>query len=157
MALFALLVSIFLLLHLPSISRLSFLRSRKDKARLALAVGFLFAGALHFITPERYLKMIPPFLPWPQALNYLAGFFEILGAVGLLMPRFQRAAAYGLVALLLAVFPANIFVAVNNLQVEGLPGAAWYYWVRLPFQFVFIAWALWCTKPEGVASLRSPQ
>lgn len=148
MSLFALLVAVLAMLHLPPANRLRYLRSRRDKARVALAVGFLFSGSLHFLSPDRFVQMMPPYLPWHLELVYLSGFFEMLGAVGLLIPRFQRAAGYGLVALLIAVFPANVHVAVNGLQVEGLPSAGWYYWLRLPFQLVFIWWALWSTKPE---------
>ena len=80
---------------------------------------FIFAGVSHFAAPDTFLKMMPDFLPAHLALVYLSGIFEIAGRAGLLIPRFQRLAAWGLVALLIAVLPANINVAVNNMQLGG--------------------------------------
>lgn len=148
MSLFGLMVAVFLLLHIPPLGRLGFLRSRRDKARAAMAAGFLFTGSLHLVTPERFVAMVPPFLPWPLELVYISGFFELAGAIGLLIPRLRRAAGWGLAALMLAIFPANIHVAVSGGSVEGLPSTPVYYWVRLLFQPVFIWWALWSTVPE---------
>ncbi|MFQ5927598.1 MAG: DoxX family protein [Terriglobia bacterium] len=152
MLVFVLLVGLFALLHLPPLSRLAFLRSRKDKASVAMALMFMFTGTDHFLHSQRYVAMMPPYLPWPLELVYLSGFFELLGAVGLLIRWVRRWAGYGLALLLLVVFQANVYVAVKGLAVEGLPSSAWYYWVRLPFQFIFIGWALWCSRPELIGS-----
>lgn len=103
--------------------------------RWALAVFFVLAGLNHFRDPAFYLAMMPPVLPFPSALNVLAGVFEVAGGVGVLVPRTQRLAGWGLIALLIAVFPANVYAA---LQGELAP--PWALWARLPFQALFLAW-----------------
>ncbi len=148
MSLLAFMLMVFALLHVPLLGRLRYLKTRRAKARVALSVGFLFTGSLHFLTPDRFVAMIPPFLLWHLELVYLIGFFELAGAVGLQVPKIQRAAGWGLAALLVAVFPANVYVAVSGLSVAGLPANPLYYWFRLPIQAVFIWWALWCSKCE---------
>lgn len=107
--------------------------------RWALAVFFVLAGLNHFRDPAFYLSMMPPVLPFPQVLNGLAGVFEILGGVGVLVPRTQRFAGWGLIALLIAVFPANIYAALNG-SIAGLDAPPWTLWARLPFQALFLAW-----------------
>jgi len=110
-----------------------------------LCALFVLAGLNHFIDPALYLKIMPPYLPWHLLLVYLSGFFEIALGVLLLIPAFTRAAAWGLVALLVAVFPANIHMAVNpQLYPEIHPSALW---LRLPLQAVLMAWAYWYTRP----------
>lgn len=141
-----LMLAVFALLHLSGVRALAPFRTRRDKAAVAMAALFFFTGADHFLHPARYVAMIPPALPAPLALTYISGLFELAGALGLSFPRTRRWAAWGLVALLIAVFPANIYVAFAGLTVEGLPTARWYYWARLPIQFVFLAWAWWLTK-----------
>ncbi|QFS47064.1 DoxX family membrane protein [Nostoc sphaeroides CCNUC1] len=89
---------------------------------------------------------MPPQLPYPLELVYLSGFYEILGGIGLLVPPVSQAAAWGLIALFIAVFPANINMAVNHIQLEHIPDSPWVQVVRLPFQAVLIAWAWWYTK-----------
>lgn len=146
MALFFLLVSVFAVTSLPLLQRIPFLQTARDRAAFALAVGFFMTGVMHFMTTDRYLGMMPPWLPWHIELVYLSGIFEIMGALGLLFRSTRRVAAYGLAALLVAVSPANLHVAMSGGHVEGLPTGAWYYWLRLPFQAVFIGWALWCAR-----------
>jgi uncharacterized membrane protein len=107
--------------------------------RWALAVFFVVAGLNHFRDPAFYLSMMPPVLPFPGVLNVLAGVFEILGGIGVLVPRTQRFAGWGLIALLIAVFPANIYAALNG-SIAGLDAPSWTLWARLPFQALFLAW-----------------
>jgi uncharacterized membrane protein len=114
--------------------------------RYLLAVLFIVAGSLHFIFPEPYIRIIPPFLPAPRLLVLVSGIAEIAGGAGLLIPYFERAAAYGLVLLLLAVFPANIYMAVIHVQFPGLLGKSWAQWLRLALQIPLIWWALQYTK-----------
>jgi len=113
-----------------------------------LGVAFIAAGANHFVQPERYTRIMPPYLPWPHELVLISGVFELLGGVCLLIPRLQVAAAWGLIALLVAVFPANVYMALHpEVGAElfpNLPPVVW--WWRLPFQAVFIAWAYWFTQ-----------
>jgi uncharacterized membrane protein len=117
-----------------------------------LAVAFVAAGANHFVQAERYVRIVPAYLPWPDGLVWVSGVFEVLGGVGLLVPRLRVAAAWGLIALLVAVFPANVYMALNpEVGAELFPALpAWAWWARLPFQGVFIAWAYWFTRtPTG--------
>lgn len=116
--------------------------------QVILSASMVIVGVLHFAKPDPFVKIVPDFLPYPLALVYISGFFEILGGVGLLIPQVSRAAAWGLIALFIAVFPANINMTVNNIQLEGIPHNQVLYWVRLPFQAVLIAWAWWFTKEE---------
>jgi uncharacterized membrane protein len=112
-----------------------------------LCVFFVLAGLNHFINPDFYVKSMPPYLPWHLFLVYFSGFFEIALGVLLIVPAFTRIAAWGLIGLLLAVFPANIQMAINpQLYSEINPLALW---LRLPLQAVFIAWAYWYTRAAG--------
>jgi uncharacterized membrane protein len=113
------------------------------------AAGFVTAGSLHFIRPEPYVRIMPPYLPWHRQLVALSGFFEILGGLGLLIPLLRRAAAWSLVALLVAVFPANVYMATNSPDAGAASIAPMLLWGRLPLQFVLMWWVLWCTRPRG--------
>jgi uncharacterized membrane protein len=116
---------------------------------IALVVAAFFyigAGTLHFLKPESYLRIVPPYIPWHPAMVEVSGFFEILGGVGLLIPRTRRAAAWGLVALLIAVFPANLYMATNPVQAGAGSIAPALRWGRLPLQLILIWWVLWCTR-----------
>jgi uncharacterized membrane protein len=118
--------------------------------RYLLAIFFVLAGANHFRDPDFYLGIMPPYLPWHSELVFASGFFEILGGIGLLFPQpWRRAAGWGLVALLIAVFPANLHVAINTVPVGGRAPNPLLNWLRLPFQLVFILWVLWCTRPPS--------
>ena len=125
--------------------------SAKSNARIATGLTFIFIGATHFLMPEKYLEMMPPFIPAPVLMIYASGFFEILGGIGLIASWTKRPAAYGLAALLLAVFPANVYVAFSSVQLGGFMSEAIYQWLRLPLQFVLIGWVLFVSKkPKSV-------
>lgn len=111
-----------------------------------LSLGFVAAGVCHFIAPRFYLAIMPPFLPWPLTLIFISGVAEILGGIGVLVPPLRKLAGWGLIALLIAVFPANLYAAFHG--VGSTP--SWILWARLPFQPVFIAWVYWaslCSVP----------
>lgn len=127
--------------------------SNKQTLKGVFAVCIIVAGITHFIAPDTYVKIVPPQLPYPEAIVYISGFFEILGGIGLLIPFVSQAAAWGLVLLLIAVYPANINMAVNNIHLNNVPDGNWFQAIRLPFQFVLIAWAYWYTKPDEKAEL----
>ena len=124
--------------------------------RWVLAVFFLGAGANHFRSPQIYLGMMPPWLPWPEAMNVVSGAAEILGGVGLIWPaawawpwadasargRLRRWAGWGLLALLVAIFPANLQVAMQG-KMPGFGFSPTVLWWRLPFQAVFMVWVWW--------------
>jgi uncharacterized membrane protein len=117
--------------------------------KIALGLTTLFfvtAGSLHFLRPDPYVKIVPPFIPWPLVMVYISGVAEIAGGVGILLPVVRRAAGWGLVALLIAVFPANVYMALDHVQATANPLPVWILWARLPLQFVLIWWTLWCTK-----------
>jgi uncharacterized membrane protein len=123
--------------------------TKTQKVFLAIAaIFFAFAGTLHFLRPAMYMKIMPPYVPWHQAMVYVSGAAEILGGLGLLVPRARRGAALGLAALLIAVFPANIYMATNPVDsgASALPPTA--LWGRLLLQPILIWWVLWCTKPS---------
>ena len=105
-------------------------------------------GVLHFAAPAGFVKIVPAFLPAPLALVYISGFFEIAGGLGLLVTRVHRLAAWGLIALYVAVFPANINMALHDIQPSGghIPTAL--LWLRLPLQILFIAAAWWLSRPS---------
>ena len=110
-------------------------------SRVLLGGLFLVAGSVHFIAPAAYLRIMPPYLPWPSALIAVSGAAEMLGGLGVLLRPTRRAAAWGLVALLIAVWPANIYMAVAHLPAPGVMGESWAQWVRIPLQVPLIVWA----------------
>lgn len=103
-----------------------------------LATFFVVAGANHFVHPQAYLKMIPPYVPLPRAMNVISGAAEMLGGIAVLIPQLRRAAGWSLIALLIAVFPANLHVALHGW--DGVKMPAWILWARLPMQVAFVAW-----------------
>ncbi len=120
--------------------------------RALFALIFLVAGVVHFVRPSGFVAIIPPYLPAPLALVYVSGACEILLGGALLLPRWQRLAAWGLVALLIAVFPANVQMALHpGLHPAWTPFLRW---ARLPVQGLLIAWAFAYTR--GSASPKPP-
>jgi uncharacterized membrane protein len=119
----------------------------KRIALIAAAVFFFVAGVSHFTNAEFFLAIVPPYLPAPLALVTISGIFEILGGLGVMLPATRRAAGWGLIALLLAVYPANIHMALHPEQFEEMSRGALL--ARLPLQFVFIAWVWWATRPDA--------
>jgi uncharacterized membrane protein len=114
--------------------------------RLVLAGLFVTAGTLHFLMPSPFVQIVPPYLPWPLALVYLSGACEIAGGAGLLVPRLRGAAGWGLVVLLIAVFPANLHMALGDVQIREVDVPPLLLWLRLPLQAVLIVWAWWCSR-----------
>ena len=116
------------------------------RAVLKWILGLLFvvAGVNHFLMPQTYVAIMPPYLPGPVTLVYLSGAAEVLLGAMLLIPRFQTFAAWGLIALLIAIFPANLHMALNPGEFPDIPPAA--LWIRLPLQAVLVAWAYWFTR-----------
>jgi uncharacterized membrane protein len=115
-----------------------------------LAALFVGAGLLHFLHPAPYLRIMPPWLPAPRLLVLLSGAAEVAGGLGLLLPATRRAAAWGLLALLVAVFPANVYMLQIHEQLH-LP--AWALWVRLPLQ-PLLMWWVWRVAARPPAESR---
>jgi len=114
----------------------------------ALYIG---AGILHFLITPRYMAIMPPYLPAHRTLVFISGAAEIAGGLGILAPNtaIRRAAAWGLIALLIAVMPANVNMLVNHADFPVIP--LWVLWARLPLQIPFIYWAWFYTRqlPSG--------
>ncbi len=122
----------------------------KLKARIIYlsSVGYVYIGILHFIQPEFFLKIMPPYLPFHLELVLISGAIEIGLGLGLLFNGFRKYAGWGLILLLIAVYPANIYLAFNEAPQQAIgitPFLA--SWVRLPIQFLLIGLAYWFTKP----------
>ncbi|MBS00911.1 MAG: DoxX family protein [Candidatus Marinimicrobia bacterium] len=108
---------------------------------IIMSIFYVGIGIKHFTNPMWFVKIVPPILPYKLSLVYISGFFEILFGIMLLFPYTRYIAAWGLIMLLIAVFPANIYLAMTNgAALNTTPLIAW---GRLPFQFVFIGIAYW--------------
>jgi uncharacterized membrane protein len=121
------------------------------KAALWLIIMFYFiAGIKHFTNPEPYLTIIPPYLPYPETLSYLAGFFEIAFALLLFPVKTRKYAGWGIILMLIALMPCHIYM-IQKANISPFLLGNWTItpliaWIRIPFQFVFILWAFWCSK-----------
>lgn len=116
-----------------------------------LACLFVVAGANHFLSPSPYLQIMPPIFPAPRALVAISGIAEIAGGIGLLVRPKRKLAAWGLILLLVAVFPANVFAARHGMNVSGWQVPAWMLWARLPLQPIFIAWVYFAALKDSKA------
>lgn len=106
-------------------------------------------GVMHFASPEPFVRIVPAILPAKKLLVYLSGGFELLGGLGLLWSRTRQLASWGLILLYLSVFPANVNMALNEIQLQPDGEiAVWAMWARLPLQLVFIALVWWLGKPD---------
>ncbi len=104
-----------------------------------LSLFFIYFGIDHFINPEFYLSIMPPAFPFHAEAVYISGFFEILGGTCVLIPSLRRKAGWGLIALLICVYPANIYMAITPEAFPEISIELLYF--RLPLQFLFIYWA----------------
>ena len=130
----------------------------RDVLRWLLGLVMVSVGILHFTADDLFVQIVPPHFPSPYVLVWLSGLIEARLGVALQLPVTRRRAGFGLVALYVAVFPANVYMTLANVQLHGLPSylaqpSPLALWLRLPFQLVFIAWALWVSgiwpKPEA--------
>jgi uncharacterized membrane protein len=110
------------------------------RLRLLAAGLFTFTGTLHFIHAQSFRQIVPPGFPSPAALVAISGVCEIAGGLGLLWRPVRRLAGWGLIALLIAVFPANIYMVINPQGTADGSIPLWILWARLPVQGVIIAW-----------------
>lgn len=104
-----------------------------------MAFIYTIAGINHFRSPKLYKKIIPPYLPNPSLLNYLSGLAEIMLGISLFIPTLSHYAAWGIIVLLIAVFPTHFYMYQNPKAGMGLP--KWFLLIRIPFQFVLMYWA----------------
>jgi len=109
-------------------------------SRFALALFFIGSGTAHLLAPAPSLAIMPPYIPWPEAMVAISGIAEILGGLGVCFRATRVAAGCGLIALLVAVFPANIHSISTGMVIGGYALPAWMLWARLPFQLLFGVW-----------------
>ena len=126
------------------------MKSFKIISIITMSIFYINVGIKHFTDPNWFLFIIPPYLSTiGLELVYTSGFFEILLGILLLIPSYRRLAAFGLIILLVAVYPANIYLAFNKEPQEFLQVSAFKAsWVRLPMQFIFLGLAYWHTKKD---------
>lgn len=124
---------------------------RANRLQLATGVSFMFTGVMHFVAEKFFTAIVPRQLPNPKLLVHISGVFEFLGGLGLLLPRVRRAAGLGLLALVVAVFPANVNMAVNAERFKKFP--AWSLWLRLPLQLVILA-IVWLASRDKSAEVQ---
>ncbi|PAU85547.1 hypothetical protein CK500_02445 [Halorubrum salipaludis] len=131
------------------------LARRKRPLRYAMSAAYVTAGIAHFLAPKAFARVVPPGLPRPRALVYLSGIAEIGLGLGVACDRTRRGSAWGIMALLGAVFPANVYMATDDVAAEFAPDrlsgvARAAAWARLPLQGVLLLWAWWYTRPDAV-------
>ena len=132
------------------------LSSWREAARYALAVMFVFTGVSHFTEMKHdFAAMIPDPLPDDLWVIYLSGAFEMAGAIGLLVPRTRKLAGVCLVLLLIALFPANVYAALNDIPLGGRPPTS--LWLRAPMQILYIAMLWWTAVVAGPRHVERPR
>lgn len=115
-------------------------------ARFFAGPVMIAAGINHFVNPDFYVKIVPRALPAPEALVYISGIAEVVAALGTMHPRTRRTAGWALIATLVAVYPANVYMAFNPSKFSTIP--QWALWARLPLQFLFIYWVWLATLKD---------
>ncbi|WP_435075135.1 DoxX family protein [Halorubrum sp. HHNYT27] len=128
-------------------------RRKRGLSRL-MGLTYIVAGVAHFLAPNSFARAVPPELPRPRALVYLSGVAEVLLGVGMQFDRTRRASSWGIVALLVAVFPANVYMATDDVAAEFVPDrlggvARAAALARLPMQALLVLWAWWHALPEA--------
>ncbi len=121
-------------------------------SRWVLTVFMVGAGINHFLAPDVYVAMTPAYLPAPLLLVQISGVAEIAGGLGLILPQTRRLAAWGTIALFVAVFPANLNMALHHLPLGSHVVPAWALWARLPLQVLLIAWAWTFTRSSRASA-----
>lgn len=123
----------------------------RRRLRYPLAAFFVAMGILHFVAPAPFESIMPPWIPLHHELVLLSGVFELGLGLAVLPERTRPWAGIGLILLLVAVFPANIHMALNDVPPES-PPPRWVVWARLPLQPLMMAWAWWSTRPDRPAT-----
>jgi uncharacterized membrane protein len=124
--------------------------------RFACGPFFVVAGLLHFVKPKTYKAIVPPYLPAPDALVFLSGVAEVGGGLGLMLPATRKRAGCWLIATLVAIFPANLHMAMNPERYPKVPGGETALKARLPLQALLIVW-VFCASRRGRRSRGSDQ
>ncbi|MDQ2730145.1 MAG: DoxX family membrane protein [Armatimonadota bacterium] len=126
------------------------MRRTKIVLKWVLGAGMIAGGLNHFHSTATYMRSMPPYLPWHKELVYISGVVEAGLGLLLLFRRTQRPAAWGLIATFVAVFPANLYMAMTSGTASpAIPEVSpLLSWLRLPLQLLLIAWADWYTRPD---------
>lgn len=115
---------------------------------LVIAAFFFIGGVAHFVFTDVFVRIMPNYLGYQKELVLISGVFELLGAIGILFPSTRLLAGYGLIVLIIAVFPANINMAIHHQDYKSIPELL--LWLRLPLQFFFV-WFVW----QSIKSIKS--
>lgn len=142
MSLFWIAAALLALFHAPGLRRLTGPASH-DRAAVALSLALLLPGVMHFTNPEPFVAMMPDWLGWHAELVWLSGVAELVVALGLLIPATRRVAGWAGVALFIAIWPANVHIALAGEAPAAFQQPAWQLWLRVPFQVLYIGWAAW--------------
>ena len=119
----------------------------KNISIFIMSFFYVRVGINHFVDPTWFVQIMPPYLPWHYQFVYLSGLFEIVLGFMLIIPKTRKIAAHGLILLLIAVYPANIYLALNQLPQDMMRISSFTAsWVRLPIQFIFLGLAYWHSK-----------
>jgi uncharacterized membrane protein len=121
------------------ISGFYFMGTDTDLMKLFFGLIFVITGLLHLVRPRTFIKIMPPWIPWHRFMVLFSGILEILFGSMLLIPSLSQIGAWGLICVLIGVFPANVHMALHSEEFSFIP--AWLLWARLPIQFVLIGWA----------------
>ena len=150
-----LLVVPFLLLTLVGRSVSALNLTPATRARVGLTLFFAFTALGHFIRTEEMSQMLPPSIPYRVEVIYLTGILELLGAIGVWIPRLTRLTGICLILLLAGVLPANIYSALSRVDFGGHAAGPAYLLVRVPFQLFVICWTYWATEQKWFNSRAS--
>tara|TARA_Y100001960_G_scaffold90321_1_gene97029 strand:- start:256 stop:630 length:375 start_codon:yes stop_codon:yes gene_type:complete len=119
----------------------------KNISIIIMSFFYIYVGIQHFIDPSWFVQIMPPYLPFHYEAVYISGFFEIIFGILILVPKTRYVASWGLILLLISVYPANIYLAFNEAPQQAI-GISQFFasWIRLPIQFIFIGLAYWHSK-----------
>ena len=151
-----LLIAPYLILTLAGRGTSSFKIAASKRARVGLSLFFIFTSIGHFIRTEEMAEMIPPYVPYRLELIYLTGAFELLGAIGVWVPRLMRLIGLLLILMLVGLLPANIYSAINRVDFGGHGAGPAYLIVRVPFQLFVIWWTYFATEQDWFNWNRRP-
>ncbi len=123
----------------------------REWMRVGVTLLFLATGIAHFVITDAMSQMIPPVVPFRVPLVYITGVFEIAGAIGIWVPRVARLAGFCLIALVIAVFPANLYTALTHVVIEGQQTDESYLLVRVPFEILLVVWIYYSMTPRNLS------
>jgi uncharacterized membrane protein len=143
-----LLVGPYLLFTLANRYVANFKIASAKRARIGLSLFFVFTAMGHFFRPNEMSAMLPTFIPYRVQIIYLTGIFELLGAIGVWIPRLMKLTGFCLILMLISVFPANVYSALSRVDFGGHESGPAYLLIRLPFQLFVIWWVYFSTEQQ---------